>query len=103
MNAGFTPAPGTPVQADTNPVWVTVVPSGTLVYVAAGATGSGQILGYSIGDSGLPLSVGGSPFVTISNPAQLAVDPSGNFLYAMNVTSTGAAPVEPRRAASPDS
>jgi DNA-binding beta-propeller fold protein YncE len=92
LNAGFTPAPGTPIQADTNPLWVTVVPSGAFLYVAAGAAGSGQILGYSISGSGLPLPIGGSPFVTTSNPAQLAVDPSGNFLYAMSGTSPDTAP-----------
>jgi len=92
LNVGFTPAPGTPVAADTTPVWVTVVPSGAFVYVAAGANGNGQILGYSLSAAGQPVPVGGS-FPVTPNPAQLVVDPSGSFLYSMNVALPGAPPV----------
>jgi 6-phosphogluconolactonase (cycloisomerase 2 family) len=92
VNAGFFPVPGTPVQADLNPVWVTLVPSGSFIYIAAGSSGNGEILGYSISANGQPIPLAGS-FASPPNPVQLAVDPSGKFLFALNVnTSTGSPP-----------
>jgi DNA-binding beta-propeller fold protein YncE len=71
---------------------LTVVPSGTFIYVAAGSPGSGEILGYSLSGNGQPIPLAGS-FPAQPNPVQLAADPSGKFLYALNVnTSTGSPP-----------
>jgi 6-phosphogluconolactonase (cycloisomerase 2 family) len=91
LNAGFIATPGTPLQADVNPLWVTLVPSGAFLYVAAGSTGSGEILGYSLSANGQPIPLAGS-FASKPNPVQLAADPSGKFLYALNVNTSTSSP-----------
>jgi 6-phosphogluconolactonase (cycloisomerase 2 family) len=90
-NAGFSPAPGTPLQAGLNPTWLTLVPGGAFLYVAAGSAGNGEILGYSLSANGQPIPIAGS-FASTPNPVQLAADPAGKFLYALNVNTTNGSP-----------
>jgi DNA-binding beta-propeller fold protein YncE len=90
-SAGFVPVPGTPLQAGVNPAWVTLVPSGAFLYVAAGSAGNGEIMGYSVSANGQPIPLAGS-FASAPNPVQLAADPSGKFLYALNVNTTNGSP-----------
>jgi 6-phosphogluconolactonase (cycloisomerase 2 family) len=90
-SAGFSPVPGTPLQAGLNPTWLTLVPGGAFLYVAAGSAGNGEILGYSLSANGQPIPLAGS-FASLPKPVQLAADPAGKFLYALNVNVSNGSP-----------
>ena len=74
--------------AKTEPISVTVDPSGQFVYVTSTSTvgGSGNISASTINAStGALTAVTGSPFATgVNYPGSLAVDPSGRFAYVGN-------------------
>ncbi len=77
-SCGVTPDPANCFPAGTNPVSVTVTPTGQFAYVA-NTTGR-TVSGYRIEASGALSSLG--PVVTgIYDPASIAVDPTGRFAY----------------------
>ncbi len=90
-NGHITAVSGSPFPAGgakTEPISVTVDPSGQFVYVASTSTvgGSGNISASIINAStGALTAVTGSPFATgVNYPGSLAVDPSGRFAYVGN-------------------
>lgn len=86
----LTPIPGSPFAAGTGPTSVAVDPAGQFVYVAnRGVTAdSGSISVFAINaTSGGLIPAAGSPFPAGSFPVSVAVDPTGQFLYAANCAS----------------
>jgi 6-phosphogluconolactonase (cycloisomerase 2 family) len=79
VNAGLTPLPGTPTPAGSNPVWLSILPSGAFAYATNAS--NGDILAFSLSLNGTPVLVPGSPFSASPSVAQIAIDPSGLFLY----------------------
>jgi 6-phosphogluconolactonase (cycloisomerase 2 family) len=92
----LTPISGSPFAAGNGPVSVTVDPSGRFAYVANGANGGGgspgpSISAYTINTStGVLTAISGSPYSTGANsdPEMLEVDPTGQFLYMTNLSTT---------------
>jgi len=78
-----------PTGANSAPGQATVDPTGEFFYVADRSNngGNGNILAYAINFStGALNAVNGSPFTAgVDNPAAVAVDPSGRFLFLTNV------------------
>jgi 6-phosphogluconolactonase len=78
----LTPLPGSPFFSFPPPVSIqgmATSPDGQFLY---GADGNGNIFAFSVDTvTGVPTEISGSPFASGAN-AQLAVDPTGKFLYA---------------------
>ncbi len=75
------PVPGS------QPVFVTVDPSGKFAYVVN--QGSNNVSAYTINaSSGALTAVTGSPFAAGSSPDSVTVDPSGKFVYVTNSVSS---------------
>ena len=89
-NSGaLTPMPTSPFPAPTFPTFLVAEPSSRFLYVSSeGASGrNGTILAYSINQStGALTAIPGFQFPLIDggdvSPAELSIDPSGEFLYA---------------------
>jgi len=75
----------------TDPQQVTVDPSGRFLYVSATTAGvNGAVHGYTIDPTtGALTAIGGTPLATGATPKQLAVDPTGQYLYVVNNNSGG--------------
>jgi 6-phosphogluconolactonase (cycloisomerase 2 family) len=74
----------TTFSAGVNPQSVAFDPNDHFLYIAGGPSGStGAVSAFSI-DSGVPVSVAGSPFATGKSPVSIAVDPSAQFVYVVN-------------------
>src|SRR5450759_234491 len=73
------------VLAGSNPISVTVVPSGSHVYVANYSSGAsaGTVSEYSIGTGGALATIG--TVGTGKNPSFVTVDPSGQYAYVANL------------------
>jgi 6-phosphogluconolactonase (cycloisomerase 2 family) len=72
------------------PTAIAVDPAGTFVFVASemGGSGPGGVTALSVARGGALTTATGSPFAGFE-PQDLAIDPSGKFLYAgYDVTST---------------
>ncbi len=81
-NAALTPNTiAASVQAGTNPVSVTIDPSGQYVYVVN--QGSNNVSQYTINSDGT-LTALGSPVQTGTTPNSLAADPVGSYAYVAN-------------------
>jgi 6-phosphogluconolactonase len=63
-----------------NPQFLAMTPNGSVFYVSNGA--SGTISAFSIGASGAPAEIAGSPFTAGASIAGLAIDSKAQFLYA---------------------
>ena len=86
------PVPGSPFSADFEPRYIAVDVAGRFVYVsnANGFISPGTVSAYSIGPTGALTPVPGSPFQTTeTEPAAIAVDFLGRFVYVAN-TNLGA-------------
>jgi 6-phosphogluconolactonase (cycloisomerase 2 family) len=91
----LTAVPGSPFPAGVAPRSVTVDPTGRFLYVANcgnpcfnGANDLGDIYAFSIdGATGTLTSVAGSPFPAELHPHHLTADPTGKFVYVVNVNS----------------
>lgn len=82
---------GSPVAAGNGPLTPRVDPTGRFLYVANTGLSSGKywVSGYAIdGNSGALTELAGSPYDTIngSGPTALAIDPLGEYLYVVNLT-----------------
>ena len=75
---------GSPFAAGTNPVSVTVDPTGKFAYVA-NATVPGTVSAYFINATGALTSA--STVVAGNYPISVTVDPSGQFAYVANLYS----------------
>jgi len=76
---------GSPFATDTNPISVTVHPSGKFLYVAN--LGKNNISAYTIdSNTGVTTQLEKSPFTAATGPVFLTTDPAGNFLYVCNQT-----------------
>ena len=73
------------VLAGSNPISVTVAPSGSHVYVANYSSGAsaGTVSEYSIGTGGALATIG--TVGTGKNPSSVTVDPSGQYAYVANL------------------
>ncbi len=79
----LTPIAGSPFPAGTNPVSVTVDPTGKFAYVANSS--SDNVSGYTINAAtGALTPIAGSPFPAGTTPRSVTVDPSGKFAYVAN-------------------
>jgi len=85
----LTPVPGSPFAADNGPFGITVDPTGRFVYAANHH--SSDISAYSINaKTGALAAITGSPFAdggvdeVQTGPFEIAVTPSGSFLYVTN-------------------
>ncbi len=75
------------IATDTSPLFATLDPAGTHLYVAnAGATaGAGTVSAYSIGTGGVLTSVGSATAITgATDVINVAVDPTGKYLYVLD-------------------
>jgi 6-phosphogluconolactonase len=79
----LTPIAGSPFPATGFPISVAVDPSGMFAYVASVVSPfQSPLFGYSINPStGALTAIAGSPFITDSDPASIAIDPRGKFAY----------------------
>jgi DNA-binding beta-propeller fold protein YncE len=68
-----------PVASGSSPQSMTTDPFG--IYAYAGGSGSNELSGYSISDTGLSLLTG-SPFTSGNQPTGLTTDLTGTYLYA---------------------
>jgi 6-phosphogluconolactonase (cycloisomerase 2 family) len=87
-NGALTIVPGSPFAASTGVQGafdVTIDPTGHDLFTLD-VTNS-RILAYTIGSNGALTPVAGSPFATQPQPASLALDPTGQFLYVGNLSS----------------
>lgn len=78
----LTAVSGSPFAAGSNPLSVTVDPTGRFAYV--GDAVNGHVYAFSINSTGALTAVSGSPFAAGMPGTQLSsvtVDPSGNFAY----------------------
>jgi 6-phosphogluconolactonase (cycloisomerase 2 family) len=89
QTGALTSIPGSPflTQGNSQPQGIRVDPSGKFLYVAL--SNAGSIAAFTIdGTTGVLTSVPGSPFATASTEAtqtyEIALAPSGKFLYAFN-------------------
>jgi len=80
----LTPVGGSPFTfaslTSPNPQFLAVSPGGNFFYVSNGPAGT--VSAFSIGSSGVPLEIAGSPFTAGASIAGLAIDAKGQFLYA---------------------
>lgn len=71
------------VATGNNPIWVIVDPLDRFVYVSNSTDGT--LSGWTIGSGGALTAMNGSPFAAGfaagANPAVIAIDPTGQFLY----------------------
>ena len=88
--SSLTPGALAPMSAPTvlvgsNPISVTVAPSGSHVYVANYSSGAsaGTVSEYSIGTGGALATIG--TVGTGKNPSSVTVDPSGQYAYVANL------------------
>jgi|ERR1017187_801374 6-phosphogluconolactonase (cycloisomerase 2 family) len=87
-SGALTPIPGAPFSTENSPSDVAIDPTGTFLYVST-LNDDAVLPGHNIWaftidtQTGALAPIFGSPFATIANgqPAQLQVDPSGQFLY----------------------
>jgi 6-phosphogluconolactonase len=79
----LTPITGSPFAAKGN-FALALNPTGTLLY--APSYGPGTVLGFSVA-SGVLTAIAQPPSPVGSNPASVAIDPSGKFLYVGNLNS----------------
>jgi DNA-binding beta-propeller fold protein YncE len=85
----LTPVDGSPFPAGTNPLSVTVDPTGQFAYVANNT--SSNVSAYAIDrDTGGLMPVDGSPFPAGPRPSSVIVDPTGQFAYVANGFGSGA-------------
>lgn len=75
------------------PTAVTVLGSGSYVYVTAYDSSVtptvGYIFGFSIGSGGVLTPLSGSPFAAGTQPSAITSDPSGSYLYATDYAKAG--------------
>jgi YVTN family beta-propeller protein len=84
---GLVPLPGSPYSLEGSKARSIVVdPAGELVYVAS--AGSNSISGFRIAERGALTAISGSPFLLESGAYSLAIDPSGQFVFAVPGPST---------------
>jgi 6-phosphogluconolactonase (cycloisomerase 2 family) len=83
----LTPVAGSPFFLGFSPTTMQLAPSGNFLYVSGASTPLGLIAGYSV-SAGVLQRVSDTPTDT-SNPQALAIDPTGGFLYAANLGSSG--------------
>lgn len=86
-SSGLTLVPGSPFKTKMYPWAVTVDPTGGFVYAVGQAIeGGGVVYAYSIESTGALKPVPKSPFkmVTPGFPSAVGVDPSGQFVYAVD-------------------
>jgi len=81
----LTAVQGSPFTAGTNPVFVTVDPSGQFVYVANETSNDVSVL--KINAAGVLAAVATVPITEGTTPVRVAIDPSGKFAYVANRTS----------------
>jgi DNA-binding beta-propeller fold protein YncE len=83
QTGALTDVPGTPVAAPSNALLygLAITPDGRFLY--ATEINNHQVLSFSIDAAGLPHLMG-DPLRTGDFPAQVAVDPSGKFVYVAN-------------------
>jgi YVTN family beta-propeller protein len=74
------------VLAGSNPISVTVDPSGTHIYVANYSSGAiaGTVSEYSIGTGGALTAMATATVAAGTNPISVTVDPSGKYAYVAN-------------------
>jgi 6-phosphogluconolactonase (cycloisomerase 2 family) len=86
----LTPIAGSPFTfaslAAPNPQFLAVAPNASVLYVSNGS--SGTISAFSVGGSGAPTEIAGSPFTGGAFMAGLVIDPKGQFLYAADTISS---------------
>ena len=80
---------GSPFAAGANPERIAMDPAGKFLYVGNQSRGSGsQITALAFDSSnGTLATIAGSPFPSNDTPAFIAIDPSGDFLFASNLDS----------------
>lgn len=86
------------IATDTSPLFATLDPSGTHLYVAneGAAAGAGTVSAYSIGTGGALTSVGSATAITGNTDVlNVAVDPSGKYLYVLDTGDPAASPAIP--------
>ncbi len=90
---GFTPGnSGTLTQLAGSPFATNVtftgelafVPNGKFLFASGGSSGGVALFGFSIGATGQLTQISQTGLPTATAPAQLALDPSGAFLYSAN-------------------
>jgi 6-phosphogluconolactonase len=73
------------VPATTSDNGLAIDSTTSFLYVARSGTGGGVAV-YSIGASGVPTSITGSPFAAGNQPFSIVIDPTGTYLYVANRT-----------------
>lgn len=88
-DGALSPISGSPVAAESGANSIAVNPAGTFAYVTNGYP-SDAVSVYSVGASGLPVSIGAPVSVAPeSDPTSCVVSPSGQYLYVADSNSTG--------------
>jgi DNA-binding beta-propeller fold protein YncE len=88
----LTPVPGSPFPVGPNPASVAVDPTGKFAYVVNDSNVPevpGTVSAFTIGSGGALTPVPGSPFPAGDTPDSVAVDPTGRFVYVVNVAISG--------------
>lgn len=82
----LTPLPGAPYPTGSQPEGLTISPNGKYLYITNANSGNerGGIAAYAIGPDGKPAPLPESPYACGSDPGNLAVSPSGKYLYVAN-------------------
>lgn len=91
ISGALTPVSGSPFATGSAPVSVTIDPSGRFLYVADQTfSASNNVSAFAISStSGALTPISGSPFTAGAFPLWVTVEPSGKFLYVLNIGSGG--------------
>jgi 6-phosphogluconolactonase len=82
----LSPVTGSPFSINLSPKNMQLAPSGKFLYVSAPSQPTGVVAVFSVNAGALSLV--GFTLTADNNPAGLAIDPSGSFLYTANATAS---------------
>jgi 6-phosphogluconolactonase len=82
----LSPVAGSPFSINLSPKNMQLAPSGKFLYVSAPSQPTGVVAVFSVNAGALSLVT--FTFTADNNPAGLAIDPSGSFLYTANATAS---------------